>query len=344
MVDQRAATATWTAVLYVSLLLTLAAAALLLARRRRSLLDLWLLVTLGAFLSEIVLLGFLGAGVRFSVGWWAGRTFGLLAASVVMLALLAQTSTLYARLLQSLLAESRAQEARATMLEALAAALAHELNQPLASIVTSADAAVRWLDRSEPDLREVLARLRRIAADGHSAATIIASLRRTFGRRASLHGPVDLAVLVGEAVRLMRADARVAGAGVAVEIAPGLPPVRGDAVSLRQALLNLLANAVDAVAAVDGGPRSIRVTCAWSQAGAMIAVADTGVGLADNGQVFDAFHSTKPQGMGLGLMICRTVVEAHGGRVTARANSPRGAVFEIALPVAPPESGEGSHG
>jgi signal transduction histidine kinase len=344
MVDQRAATATWTAVLYVSLLLTLAAAALLLARRRRSLLDLWLLVTLGAFLSEIVLLGFLGAGVRFSLGWWAGRAFGLLAASIVMLALLAQTSALYARLLQSLLAESRAQEARATMLEALAAALAHELNQPLASIATSADAAVRWLDRSEPDLREVLARLRRIAADGHSAATIIASLRRTFGRRASLHGPVDLAVLVGEAVRLMRADARVAGAGVAVEIAPGLPPVRGDAVSLRQALLNLLANAVDAVAAVDGGPRSIRVTCAWSQAGAMIAVADTGVGLADNGQVFDAFHSTKPQGMGLGLMICRTVVEAHGGRVTARANSPRGAVFEIALPVAPPESGEGSHG
>ena len=189
-----------------------------------------------------------------------------------------------------------------------------------------------------------MARLRRIAADGHSAATIIASLRRTFGRRASLHGPVDLAALVGEAVRLMRADARVAGAGVAVEIAASLPPVRGDAVPLRQALLNLLANAVDAVAAVDGGPRSIRVTCARSQAGVMIAVADTGVGLADNGQVFDAFHSTKPQGMGLGLMICRTVVEAHGGRVTARANSPRGAVFEIVLPVAPPESGEGSHG
>ena len=229
----RGATATWTAVLYVSLLLTLAAAALLLARRRRSLLDLWLLMTLAAFVSEIVLLGFLGAGVRFSVGWWAGRTFGLLAASVVMLALLAQTSTLYARLLQSLLAESRAQEARATMLEALAAsALVTMLASGWLSSCASA-AAVRWLDRSEPDLREVLARLRRIAADGHSAATIIASLRRTFGRRASLHGPVDLAVLVGEAVRLMRADARVAGAGVAVEIAPGLPPVRGDAVSLR---------------------------------------------------------------------------------------------------------------
>jgi signal transduction histidine kinase len=344
MVDQRAATATWTAVLYVSLLLTLAAAVLLLARRRRSLLDLWLLVTLAAFLSEIVLLGFLGAGVRFSLGWWAGRAFGLLAASVVMLALLAQTSTLYARLLQSLLAESRVQEARATMLEALAAALAHELNQPLASIVTSADAAARWLDRPEPDLREVLARLRRITADGHSAAAIIASLRRTFGRRASLHGPVDLAALVGEAVRLMRADARAAGVVVAVEIAPGLPPVRGDAVPLRQALLNLLANAVDAVAAVDGGPRSIRVTCVRSPAGVMIAVADTGVGLANDGQLFDAFHSTKPQGMGLGLMICRTVVEAHGGRVTARANTPRGAVFEIVLPVASPDAGEGGHG
>jgi hypothetical protein len=112
MTDMRASTATWTLVLYASLVLAFAAAALLLARKRRSLLDLWLLVTLAALLIEIVLLGFLGSGVRFSVGWWAGRAFGLVAASVVMLALLAETTTLHARLLESLLAESRARDAR----------------------------------------------------------------------------------------------------------------------------------------------------------------------------------------------------------------------------------------
>jgi hypothetical protein len=112
MTDMRASTATWTLVLYASLVLAFAAAALLLARKRRSLLDLWLLVTLAALLIEIVLLGFLGSGLRFSVGWWAGRAFGLVSASVVMLALLAETTTLHARLLESLLAESRARDAR----------------------------------------------------------------------------------------------------------------------------------------------------------------------------------------------------------------------------------------
>lgn len=344
MADVRTSTATWTFVLHASSVLTLSAMALLLARRRRSLLDLWLLVTLAAFLSEIALLGYLGAGVRFSVGWWAGRAFGLVAASVVTLALLGETITLQARLLKSLLAEGRAQEARATMLEALSAALAHELNQPLASIVTSADAAARWLDRPEPDLAEARARLRRIASDGHSAAAIIESLRRAFGRRPSLRDPVEVAALVREAVAQMRADARLAGVSLTVDIAGEVPPVRGDPVPLRQALLNLLANAIDAVAGVQGGPRAIRVACSGRPGGVAISVADTGVGLGDGERLFDPFYSTKPQGMGLGLMICRTVVEAHGGRVAARANTPRGAVFEIVLPAAPARAADGAGG
>jgi signal transduction histidine kinase len=344
MTDMRVSTATWTFVLYASLVLTVSAAVVLLARKRRSLLDLWLLVTLAALLIEIVLLGFLGSGVRFSVGWWAGRAFGLVAASVVMLALLAETTTLHARLLTSLVAERRAQDARATMLEALAASLAHELNQPLASIVTSADAATRWLDRPEPDLEEARARLRRIAADGHSAAAIIDSVRRAFGKRPSRREPVDLAALIREVVELTRADAKLAGASVAVDIAGDVPPIRADAVQLRQALLNLLANAVDAVAGVPGGPRTIRVACSRKpDGGVAISVTDSGVGLGDKEHAFDPFHSTKPQGMGLGLMICRTIVEAHGGRVTGNANTPRGAVFEIVLPAAAREAGA-AHG
>ena len=343
MADMRASTATWTLVLYASLVLAFAAAALLLARKRRSLLDLWLLVTLAALLIEIVLLGFLGSGLRFSVGWWAGRAFGLVSASVVMLALLAETATLHARLLESLLAESRARDARATMLEALAAALAHELNQPLASIVTSADAATRWLDRAEPDLEEARARLRRIAADGHSAAAIIDSVRRAFGRRSSRREPVDVAALIREVVELVQPDAKLAGASVATDVGGDVPTIRGDAVPLRQALLNLVANAIDAVGAVPGGPRTVRVACSRRPDGVTISVADSGVGLGDKEHAFDPFYSTKPQGMGLGLMICRTIVEAHGGRVTGNANTPRGAVFEIVLPAAAREAGA-AHG
>ena len=338
MTDTRTSTGIWTVVLYASLLPTLAAAGLLLlllARGRGSLLDLWLLVTLAAIVCETVLLGFLGAGVRFSIGWWAGRGFGLVATGVITLALLAETATLHARLLNSLLTESHVREARATLLESLAAALAHELNQPLSSIVTSADAAIRWLDRPQPDLTNAQTRLRRIAADGHSAAAIIESLRRAFGKRPTRRDPVDITALVHEAVEQARADARRMGASVTVDIPAGLPLVLGDTVPLKQVLHNLLTNAIDAVAIVGDGPRAICVTCRCWPAEIAILVADTGVGLGDGGQfLFDAFYSTKPQGMGLGLMICRTVIEAHGGRVSAHANTPRGAVFEMILPTA----------
>lgn len=344
MADARTSTWTWTLVLHASLLLALAAAALILARGRRSLLDLWLLVTLLAIVCEIVLLGFLGAGLRFSLGWWAGRGFGLVAAGILTLALLAETTTLHARLLTSLLAEQRVSEARATLLGSLAAALAHELNQPLASIVTSADAAVRWLDRPEPDLANARARLRRIAADGHAAAAIIECLRRAFGQRPARREPVDVAALVHEAVGQVLLEARRAAANVTVEVAAGLPPVLGDRLSLKQALHNLLTNAIDAVAATPDGPRAIQVGCSGRRGEIAIAVADTGIGLDDGGRhLFDAFYSTKPQGMGLGLMICRTVVEAHGGRVAARANTPRGAVLELVLPTVPPH-GVPAHG
>lgn len=333
MIDARSSTRAWTVVLELSLVLSGAAAALIVGRGRGSLLDLWLLVTIVATVCEIVLLGYLGAGVRFSVGWWAGRGFGLLSAGVLTLALLAETAGLHARLLTSLLAERRVREARATLLEALAAALAHELNQPLASLVTSADAAVRWLDRREPDLDQVRARLRRIAEDGHAAASIIDSLRRAFGRRPSRREPVDMAALVREVALQARGEARQVGASIGVAVAAGLPPLLGDAVSLRQALHNLVTNALDAVAASEVGPRAVHVACSAAAGEITVSVADTGGGLGDGGgHVFEAFYTTKPQGMGLGLMICRTVIEAHGGRVTARANRPRGAVFEIVLP------------
>jgi signal transduction histidine kinase len=335
MTGPRASTASWTLVLYMSLALTLAAGAILFRRRRRSVLDLWLLVTVAAFLSEIVLLGFVGAGLRFSAGWWVGRAFGLVASSILMLALLAEITTLHARLVGSLLAQRREQETRATTLEALAAALAHELNQPLASIVASANAATRWLDRPAPDLAEARGRLARIASDGHMAGEIIESVRRAFGRRRREDALVDLRVVAREAAAVIGGQARLAGARLETDLSSDPTNVRGDAVALRQAVLNLLSNALDSVQEVGQGPRTIRLGCAIDSGTALLYVADSGSGLEQAERLFDPFHSTKRNGMGLGLMICRTIVESHGGRVRARPNAPRGAIFEMALPLAP---------
>lgn len=341
MTDLRSSTTIFTAVLLTAMAVALTAAGFLLVQRRWSLLDLWLLVTLAALMTEMILLGWFGDGVRFSLGWWVGRAFGLLSASIVMLALLAETTSLQARLLRSLVAEAQAKDARATLLEALAAALAHELNQPLASIVTNADAATRWLDRPEPELEQARQRLRKIAAEGHCAAGIIDSVRSSFTKSQRRLEPIDPAVLVREATGLMRAEAGLAGIKLATDLGGDLPGILGDAVALRQALLNLLRNAVEAIGGVEANARSIRVTCARNGEDIKIAVVDTGSGLKDADRLFAPFYSTKPQGTGLGLMICRTIVEAHGGRIAAHANLPSGAVFEIVLPGS---SKTGTHG
>jgi signal transduction histidine kinase len=148
--------------------------------RRRSVLDLWLMVALCTLLIEILLLSYLSAGLRLSVGWWAGRLYGFTSASVVLLVLLSETTTLYGRLASSVAAERRAREARLTSMEAMSASIAHEVNQPLASMVTNADAGLRWLGRKSPDLEETRAALKRIVSDGHRTGKVIEGIRTMF--------------------------------------------------------------------------------------------------------------------------------------------------------------------
>src|SRR5690606_5588256 len=157
MADERQIAAAWHVVPPLAIALSLAAAALL--AWPRSILDLWLLVVLLAALIEIALLAYLSDS-RFSRGWWAGRLYGLASSSIVLLVLLSETVTLYVRLARSLLAERRSREDRLSTLEILAASIAHEVNQPLGSMVTNADAALRWLDRPQPDLEEARQALR----------------------------------------------------------------------------------------------------------------------------------------------------------------------------------------
>lgn len=328
-------TAAWDVVLWASVALTMAAAVAVARLRPFSMLDLWLLVTLAALLVEIVLLGILADGVRFNLGWWAGRAFGLAAVAVVALALLIETASLTARSVTTLMAEVQARRAREATLEALGAAIAHELNQPLAAIVTSAEAAVRWLDRPEPELAQTRRRLAAIANDGARAGRVLAGLRRSFGRRAPRDESVEAGPLLASVAALVQEIAAAAGVRVLVDAgAAGGAVVRGDADQLRQALLNLAANAIEAMAQTTGAPRALAIDARTDADSVVLSVADTGPGLpkALVEQGFEPFRSGKPQGMGLGMMISRTIVEAHGGKIAATNRPGGGALFEIALP------------
>lgn len=334
MADKTHAGALWRYVPAAAMALSLFALWLLWTGRR-SLLDMWLAITLCASIVEIVLLAYLSSG-RFSLGWWAGRAYGLAAASVVLVALLAETTTLHARLVRAVAAERRERQEHLTTLEALSAAVAHEVNQPLASMVTNADAGLRWLAKAEPEVEEARNALRRIVSDGHRAGDVIQSIRAMARREGAGRGPVDVNAIIEEVVILTYGEARVQRVSVLTDLTPNLPPVMGNPVQLQQVIANLVTNAIDAMSAVTDRRRMLRIGSAWDAAAGTVTVfvEDTGVGLPshDTDRIFDAFYSTKPAGMGLGLILCRTIIEANGGRLWVSANQPHGAVFHFSLP------------
>jgi len=333
MIDTLQPTAAWQRVPATALLLSLAALGLLWARRS-SVLDLWLMIVICASLIEIVLLAFLSAG-RFSVGWWAGRLYGLASASVVLLVLLSEITTLYVRLLRSVAAERRAREARLATMEALSASIAHEVSQPLGTLVTNAAAASRWLDRATPDLAQARAALERIVADGDRASSVVQSIRTMFRTGSKERAPLNLNELIREVLRHTRAETQLGRVAVRTELDPALPPVTGNRVQLHQVVLNLVINAVDAMGTVVDRPRTLCVSSACPEPGSvLVSVADAGSGLdpAHQGRIFEPFFTTKGHGMGMGLMICRSIVEAHGGRLWMTPNEPHGTIFQFTLP------------
>lgn len=307
----------------------------ILATRRRTALDVWMCLVLFSLAIELALISWLGGAVRLGVGWWAGRLYGLTSASIVLLVLVSETTAVYARLAQSLAAEARTRQNHLTTMEALSASIAHEINQPLASIVTSADAGLRWLARAEPRLDQVEAALHRIGADGHRASKVVTSVRAMFLKEAQERAPLDLNDLVRTTVATRADEARHARIHIELELAPDLPPVIGNAVQLRQVICNLVENALEALAGAGDRPRRLTVSTRSLPFGEVeVAVADTGPGLdpAIVPRIFEPFFSTKPGGMGMGLMFCRAIVEAHGGRIRTEPAQPRGTVFLFSLP------------
>jgi C4-dicarboxylate-specific signal transduction histidine kinase len=217
----------------------------------------------------------------------------------------------------------------------LTASIAHEVNQPIAATVTNAQAGLRWLSAEPPNLDEVQQALGRIVRDGNRAGAVVGRIRNPIKKAPPRDEPVDINAAIRDVIELARSEAMKHGVLVRTELVEGLPLVRGDRVELQQVMVNLILNAVEAMSGATEGPRELLIGTGTTESGdVLVAVRDSGPGLAPAAleNLFKVFHTTKPNGMGLGLSICRSIVEAHGGRLRAGANSPRGAVFQFTLP------------
>src|SRR5208337_1589720 len=220
----------------------------------------------------------------------------------------------------------------------LTASIAHEVNQPIAATVTNAQAARRWLGADPPHLDEVRQALDRIVRDGDRAGAVVHRIRNLSKKTTPRDERVEINAAVRDVIELTRSEATKNGVVVRTQLVEGLPLVQGDRVELQQVILNLILNAIEAMSALREGLRELLITTSMTESGDVLAaVCDTGPGLAPAvlENLFQAFHTTKPNGLGLGLSICRSIIEAHGGRLWASANAPRGAVFQFTLPAKP---------
>ena len=309
-----------------------AAAIVVLWIRGRSVLDLWLMVVMFLLFIDKPL-SYYPDPARFSLGWYAVRVFNFLSSILVLIVLLYEIQALYARLLAAVHGQRREREARLMTGDAVAASIAHEIRQPLTAMVTTADAGLRFLDRSTPNLDKAKEAFQRIVADGHRAGEVVGSIRANFKSDVRDRTSFDLDELIQEALALGRGDLQKHRIVVQAEPNRQLPQVRGNRVQLQQVLLNLIMNAIDAMAAKDD-PRILGVKSeVYDDERVIVAVSDTGGGIRsqDRDRIFNPLFTTKSDGMGMGLSICRAIVEAHEGRLWVAPNRPRGAVFQFTL-------------
>jgi len=221
-----------------------------------------------------------------------------------------------------------------TMAE-FAASIAHEINQPLAAVVTNADACMVWLSSEPPNLEEARAAVDCIAQDGTRASEVVRHIRATFTKDTPERTRVQVNELIREVGALLQAEASRNQVALQTELATDLPPVMGDRVQLQQVIVNLVLNGIEAMSAVTDRPRCLVIRSERQDSDeVLIAVRDSGVGIdaKDFRRIFDAFFTTKSQGMGMGLSICHSIVEAHGGRLWASANRDHGATLQFTLP------------
>jgi PAS domain S-box-containing protein len=220
----------------------------------------------------------------------------------------------------------------------LSASIAHEVNQPIAAAITNAHAALRWLGTQPPDLEEVRQALGRIVRDGNRAGDVIGRVRDLIRKAPSRKDDLEINEAIREVVALTRGEAVKNGVSVQTQLAEGLPIIQGDRVQLQQVILNLIINAVEAMSGAGEGSRELQISSGKAESdGVFVAVRDSGPGLAPASleHLFEAFYTTKPGGLGMGLSVCRSIIEAHRGRLWVTANVSHGAVFQFTVPAQP---------
>jgi len=304
--------------------------------RRRSVLDLWLMVVICAYAIETYL-GSIPGLARFSAGWYAGRVFGFVSSILVLFVLLYEITTLYAQLLRAIFAQRREREARLMTGDAVSASIAHEVKQPLEAIITSANAGLNWLDRDERNLDKVKEAFQFVVTAGQSADAVIENIRAHFNVGARTHTSLDIDDVIQTALAVLRDKLQTHRVGVQTGPSKRPPRIRGEQVQLRQVLVNLITNAIDSMATTNG-ERMLSITSEVRHSRyVMVSVEDTGAGLEPGAvdRIFDPMFTTKTHGMGMGLSICRSIIEAHEGQVWVTADNGRGAIFHFTVPVDP---------
>jgi signal transduction histidine kinase len=318
-----------------------AAALLVLFRYKRTSLAVWLMVAVFATLPDLTLSTVLSTS-RYTLGWYTARTYALIASFTVLAVMLAETTLLYARLANAVLLLRRERSNRLMSLDAATAAMAHELKQPLTVIASRSRAASNWIKRTPPVLDEAQTCLAAISNSSIRADEIIAGVRDLFKKSDKHRTMIHVDDVARQVLSLVRPDLLLNEVSVATEFQNDLPEVHADRTLIQQVILNLVRNAIDAMGSTPASARRLCLaTSVDGHSAILLSVQDTGPGIAGEKpeRVFEPFFTTKPTGMGLGLSICRTVVQDHGGSLRLAKSDSSGCVFEVALPIAPPNHG-----
>ena len=321
---------------FALLLFTLALA--LLWTRRRSVLDQWLMVVVCAAISDLLMVAVFSSA-RFTLGFYTAPLFSVATSVIVLAVLLVETTKLYAQLALANMSLQREQNNKLMSLEAMVASISHEVKQPLTAIAMRSGAASRFLRLTPPDLERVQSNLDAITRDSHRASQVFDDLRALYGRADQGQEPIDVNEIARGVLNILQNELREHGVITQAELTPELPTVMGHRGQLQEVLLNLVCNAIDAIDTIEDGRRVLRVTTERQDRDTIIvSVADTGPGIdpkrLDN--IFEAFVTTKPHGMGLGLAICRMIIQRHGSQLSAwSSEKKRGALFQFTLPIKP---------
>ena len=320
-------------VLYSVLLIALLVIATgMLLRWRNTVLDTWLLVSLAAALIEALLT--MQVHARFTLGWYCAFLVELISHLVVLLALIAEFNRLYVRLALSTAAQRRERDARIMSMDAVAAAISHEVGQPLAAVSLSASASLSWLTRAQPDHEKAASSLHDTIDAAQRAFAVVRSIRATFRNETKSLSEFDLNDLVRESASLLSTEMAAQRISLEFALDETLPPILADRVQIQRLLVNLLMNAIESIASKERGVRRIAIRSAATDDDTVrVEISDSGGGIApgDMTRIFEPFFTTKASGTGLGLSLSRSIVEGHGGRLWASAADDGGATFHLEL-------------